>query len=155
MVNVSLKDIEETTQAALMAHGAGAFAAAEVARAVAAAESVGNKICGLYYVESYCQQLRSGRVKGDVTPKVTTPRPGLVTVDAGFGFAQPAFAHGLPLALEAARQNGIANLAGVFHRTNRARWHDRDRVHQCLAHCRRTGGQKPCDWHEPDCIFGA
>ena len=111
MANVSLKDIEETTQAALIAHGAGAFAAAEVARAVAKAESVGNKICGLYYVESYCQQLRSGRVNGTVTPVVTRPRPGLVNVDAGFGFAQPAFAHGLPLALEAARENGIANLA--------------------------------------------
>ena len=111
MANVSLKDIEETTQAALIANGAGAFAAAEVARAVAKAESVGNKICGLYYVESYCQQLRSGRVNGTVTPVVTRPRPGLVNVDAGFGFAQPAFAYGLPLALEAARENGIANLA--------------------------------------------
>ncbi len=111
MATLSLKDIEETTQAALMAYGAGAFAAAEVARAVAKAESVGNKICGLYYVESYCQQLRSGRVNGTVTPVVTTPRAGMVNVDAGFGFAQPAFTHGLPLVLEAARQNGIANLA--------------------------------------------
>ena len=111
MTDVSLKDIQETTQAALMAHGAGAFAAAEVARAVARAESVGNRICGLYYVESYCQQLQSGRVNGTVTPQVSTPRAGLVQVDAGFGFAQPAFTHALPLALEAARQNGVATLA--------------------------------------------
>lgn len=111
MPQITLEEIEKTVQTALMLHGAEAFQAAEVARAVAAAESVGNKICGLYYVESYCQQLRSGRVKGDVIPVVSTPRGSVVHVDAGFGFAQPAFAYGLPLALDAARQNGVATLA--------------------------------------------
>ena len=111
MVQISLKDIRDTVQTALLAHGAEAFPAAEVARAVAAAESVGNKICGLYYVESYCQQLRTGRVKGDVTPTVSTPRSAVVHVDAHFGFAQPAFAYGLPVALDAARQAGVATLA--------------------------------------------
>ncbi len=111
MAQVSLKDISDVTQSALMLHGAGAFAAAEVARAVARAEAVGNRICGLCYVESYCQQLLSGRVKGDVVPSVDTPRSGAVMVDAGFGFAQPAFAYGMPVALDAARQAGIATLA--------------------------------------------
>jgi (2R)-3-sulfolactate dehydrogenase (NADP+) len=111
MVQVSLDDIEKTVQAALMRHGAEAFPAAEVARAVRAAESVGNRICGLYYVESYCQQLTSGRVKGAVTPTVSTPRSAVVRVDAHFGFAQPAFAYGLPVALDAARKAGIATLA--------------------------------------------
>ncbi len=111
MVQVTLTEIEETVQAALQRHGAEAFPAAEVARAVAAAESVGNKICGLYYVESYCQQLASGRVKGDVTPTVSTPRGAVVHVDAHFGFAQPAFAYGLPVALDAARRSGVATLA--------------------------------------------
>ena len=44
MAQVSLQQIEETTQAALIAHGAADFPAAEVARAVAAAEAVGHKI---------------------------------------------------------------------------------------------------------------
>ena len=66
MAQVALKDIEQTVQTALVGYGADAFSAAEVARAVAAAEAVGNRICGLYYVESYCQQLKTGRVKGDV-----------------------------------------------------------------------------------------
>jgi (2R)-3-sulfolactate dehydrogenase (NADP+) len=111
MPQITLDDIEQTVRRALSAHGAGAFAAAEVARAVRKAESVGNKICGLYYVESYCQQLHSGRVSGTVSPKVTTPRNAAVMVDAGFGFAQPAFAHGLPVALDAARQAGVASLS--------------------------------------------
>lgn len=111
MPSVSLDEIEMHTRKALMAHGAAPFAAAEVARAVRVAESYGNKICGLYYVESYCLQLASGRVNGEVAPVVTHPKPAVVHVDAGFGFAQPAFAHGLVPALEAARAYGTATLA--------------------------------------------
>ncbi len=111
MVKVTLDDIETKVRSALLHHGAGNFAAAEVARAVRKAEATGNRICGLYYVESYCQQLHSGRVKGDVLPTVTMPRPAVVQVDAQFGFAQPAFSYGLAQALDAARQFGTSNLA--------------------------------------------
>lgn len=111
MADVTLDEIEQTTKAALVRHGAAGWVADCVADAVRKAESVGNKICGLYYLESYCKQLETGRVKGDVAPVVTRPRPGVVEVDAKFGFAQPAFAKGLPEALEAARDCGVASLA--------------------------------------------
>ena len=111
MTSVTQAEIEKTVQAALLRHGAGAFASAEVARAVARAEAVGNRICGLYYLESYCVQLNSERVKGDVVPVVSTPRPATIVVDAQMGFAQPAFAYGLAPALDAARQFGVASLS--------------------------------------------
>jgi (2R)-3-sulfolactate dehydrogenase (NADP+) len=111
MTRVSLAEIEETTRAALLGHGAADWVAGEVTRAVVEAEATGNRICGLYYLESYCQQLRSGRVKGDVEPLVTRPRPGFVAVDGRMGFAQAAFARALPTALTAARENGTASLA--------------------------------------------
>ncbi len=111
MTSVTLSDIERTVQAALVAHGAGTFAAAEVARAVARAEATHNRICGLYYLESYCAQLKTGRVQGDVVPVVTAARPAAIQVDALMGFAQPAFAYGLAPALDAARQFGVATLA--------------------------------------------
>jgi len=110
-MKVSVPDIEACSKAALIAHGAGAWQASEVARAVARAEATGNVICGLYYLESYCLQLASGRVKGKVEPQVTTPRPGSVLADACFGFAQPAFSRALPQAVAAARTNGVAMLA--------------------------------------------
>lgn len=110
-MHIPLNQIAEASQAALIRHGAGAWQASEVARAVTRAEETGNVICGLYYLESYCKQLVSGRVDGQVAPEVHTPRPGAVTVDARLGFAQPAFARGLPVALKAARANGIASLA--------------------------------------------
>jgi len=110
-MDVSIAQIEDAALAALTHHGAGPDAAATVARAVARAEETGNIICGLYYLESYCTQLASGRVNGTVKPEVHMPRPGAVTVDAKFGFAQPAFAAGLDAAIEAAKTNGIASLA--------------------------------------------
>jgi len=111
MAMISLDTIEAQTKAALEHHGAAPWIAASVAHAVRKAESVGNKICGLYYLESYCQQLASGRVKGDVEPVVSHPRPGAVVVDAKFGFAQPAFQRALPEAVTAARTCGVASLA--------------------------------------------
>lgn len=108
---ISVAQIETTARKALTAHGAGADQAASVARAVARAEALGNVICGLYYLESYCTQLVSGRVNGTVTPQVSTPRPGSVISDAGLGFAQPAFEAALETAVTAARSNGTATLA--------------------------------------------
>jgi (2R)-3-sulfolactate dehydrogenase (NADP+) len=110
-MQIPLREIESTANAALVAHGAGEWQAAEVARAVTRAEETGNIICGLYYLESYCKQLKSGRVNGTVKPEVTRSRPGAITVNANLGFAQPAFSRGLPIATAAARDCGIASLA--------------------------------------------
>lgn len=111
MATVTLDEIEALSVAALTRHGAAPWVAAEVARAVRRAEETGNVICGLYYLESYCLQLASGRVKGDVEPVVTRPRPASVKADAKFGFAQAAFARALPEAIAAAKENGTASLA--------------------------------------------
>lgn len=110
-IAVDLDTIEATTKQALISHGADDWIAASVAHAVRMAEGYGNKICGLYYLQSYCDQLQSGRVKGNVEPVVSLPKPGSVKVDAKYGFAQPAFSRGLNAALEAVKTNGIASLA--------------------------------------------
>jgi (2R)-3-sulfolactate dehydrogenase (NADP+) len=107
MAYVELNDIEAASRAALLEHGAGEPAASQVATAIRVAESYGNRICGLYYLESYCKQLQTGRIDGKAEPKVSADRPGAVRVDAMLGFAQTAFAAGLDTALQAARENGI------------------------------------------------
>ncbi|MEM1420906.1 MAG: Ldh family oxidoreductase [Pseudomonadota bacterium] len=111
MPDVTLNDIEQTTKTALLRHGAADWVAIEVAKAVRKAEAIGNRICGLYYLESYCQQLRSGRVQGFAEPVVSRPKPGVVAVDAKFGFAQAAFARGLDEAVTTAHELGVASLA--------------------------------------------
>jgi (2R)-3-sulfolactate dehydrogenase (NADP+) len=116
-VHVSVAEIHARSRAALLAHGSGAWQAEAVARAVARAEETGNVICGLYYLESYCVQLLSGRVDGTVEPELSRPAPGCVRVDARFGFAQPAFDRALPEALAAARENGVATLSVAHSHT--------------------------------------
>jgi len=104
-------EIYLVTKTALLAHGAGTWQAEEVARATTHSEQHGNVICGLQYVESYCTQLASGRVDGQVQPAITQPRPAAVLADAKCGFAQPAFTAGRDLAIDTARKNGVAMLA--------------------------------------------
>ena len=111
MPNVAIEEIRNISKIALFQHGALDWVSEEVADAVAASESVGNRICGLYYLESYCQQLISGRVNGQASPIVQSVRSGSVFVDADDGFAQPAFSKGLPEAIKLAKKNGIASLS--------------------------------------------
>ena len=60
MPNINVKEIQNVSKSALVQHGSDDWVAAHVAEAIAASESVGNRICGLYYLESYCEQLISG-----------------------------------------------------------------------------------------------
>lgn len=110
-VSVPLDHLERATKQALRRHGATEDIAGLVAHAVGVAEAKGNKICGLYYLESYCKQLESGRVIGDAVPEVSNQRPGAVRVDAKFGFAQAAFAAGFDTAVAAAKINGTCGFA--------------------------------------------
>lgn len=113
MPHQDIETITTRSAQAMRAHGADAVTAQIMADAIGWAEARGNRICGLYYLESYCQQLRSGRVQGAVQPGVSQPRPGEIIVDAGHGFAQPAFAAALAQAIKAARQQGILRLSVV------------------------------------------
>jgi (2R)-3-sulfolactate dehydrogenase (NADP+) len=111
MPRISVNDIHNISKTALVQHGALDWISEEVSDAVATSESVGNRICGLYYLESYCEQLLSGRVNGQASPDVQLVRSGAIYVDADDGFAQPAFSKGLPEALKLAKENGIASLS--------------------------------------------
>ena len=106
-ISVKLDDIEKHTITALIKYGASSWNAKEVAKAVRVAEAEKNKICGLYYLESYCNQLQSNRVDGQAKPIVSQPKSGCVAVDAQNGFAQAAFTKGLTTALNAVKENGI------------------------------------------------
>lgn len=111
MVSVSLATVESTSTEALLANGASPTVAASVAKAVATAEGNNNRICGLYYLASYCHHLASGRVNGTAEPEVVVDRPGAVRVDGKLGFAQPAFDAGFETAVAAAKTNGICGYA--------------------------------------------
>lgn len=111
MALIESHTIGDLARQALERHGASPAVAKHVANAVEIAECNGNRICGLYYLESYCVLMTTSRVDGAATPEVTLPKPGSVLVDARNGFAQPAFAAALDQAVEIAQTNGVCSLA--------------------------------------------
>jgi (2R)-3-sulfolactate dehydrogenase (NADP+) len=50
-----------------------------------------NRICGLYYLESYCRQLKTGRINRRATPKINVVRLSVLKGHADHGFAQVTF----------------------------------------------------------------
>ncbi len=117
MAIVTVPNIREAARAALETYGAAPWIAGHVADATAHSEAHGNVICGLYYLESYCLQLASGRVSGSVEPLISKPKPGAVLADARFGFAQPAFARALDTGIKTAQAQGIAVLSVAHSHT--------------------------------------
>jgi len=111
MVRLTLAEVEDITGRALRSVGVTPRNEAPVTASVVAAEAEGVHSHGLARLPTYCEHARIGKIRGDATPSLDHPRPGLVRVDAADGFAHPAIDLGLPALLEAARAQGIAAMA--------------------------------------------
>lgn len=110
MPEVSIDEIRSVSETALLAHGANPNAAQIMADAISWAEARGNRICGLYYLDSYCKQLRSGRINAAATPMLHREKPAVLKVVADDGFAQVAFDAALEQAASMVAENGIASV---------------------------------------------
>lgn len=110
-VTLTLGAAETLVREALMASDCDAEVADCVARALIRAEADGQSGHGLSRVPFYASQARAGKVRGRARPGLTDLRPGLFRVDAGYGFAYPAFALALPELKARARDQGIAACA--------------------------------------------
>ena len=110
-IEVSVTELRETCERALVAHGAGEWQAREVAKALTRSEQTGNTLCGVQCLEDHCRQLRSGRVNGLIDPVVVKRNKCQVCVDAKGGFAEAAFSRALPKALRTAENLGLSSIA--------------------------------------------
>lgn len=84
--------------------------AAAMARVIAAGERDGCKSHGIYRIEGCLRTIRAGKVLSDAEPRVSQDDSGIVRVNAGHGFAPPAFEAGLPALAERTRTLGLAAL---------------------------------------------
>jgi LDH2 family malate/lactate/ureidoglycolate dehydrogenase len=66
---------------------------------------------GLYRVLGCVRSIREGQVNPTAEPEVVDAAPGIVKVDAKFGFSPLAFKLGLPHLIEKTRRQGVAVLA--------------------------------------------
>jgi len=110
-VILKVAEIERLACNALERAGCRAESARSLACAIASTERDGLSAHGLAYLGTYCEHLICGKVVGAAEPKVTRPKPGLVTVDAGSGFAHYAIDRGFVELVPLARAQGIAALA--------------------------------------------
>ncbi len=113
---LSLAEAGRLARAALEASDVSAENAASTARALVLAEIDGQGGHGLSRIPSYTGQSRVGKVKGHAVPEINSLKPGVFRVDAGHGFAYPAFDMALPELTARARMLGIACCA--VHRSH-------------------------------------
>lgn len=96
--------------------GASPANAASVAWALVMAEADGLKGHGLSRVPTYLAMLKSGKIDGQVVPKASRPKPGVLAIDAGHGFAYPAIDLAIAGIPDLARDQGI--VAAPIRRSN-------------------------------------
>src|SRR5689334_14146120 len=85
--------------------------AKSVARALVAAEADGLKGHGLSRLPMYAAQAKAGKIDGLASPNVSHPRPGLIAIDAGNGFAFPAIEAAESMLPDMALRQGVAAAA--------------------------------------------
>jgi (2R)-3-sulfolactate dehydrogenase (NADP+) len=110
---LSLREAEELVVQALVRARTNDANARSVAHALIAVEADGLKGHGLSRVPSYAAQAKAGKVDGFAMPTFARARPGLLTIDAGNGFAFPALELAVANLPEIVRGQGVA-VAGIF-----------------------------------------
>ncbi|MFN0192211.1 MAG: Ldh family oxidoreductase [Aestuariivirga sp.] len=66
---------------------------------------------GFYWLQFYCEHVRSGKVDGKARPNVKMLSPVAIRVDAKRGFAHPAIEAGFAKLIPSAKRYGIAGMA--------------------------------------------
>jgi (2R)-3-sulfolactate dehydrogenase (NADP+) len=108
---LSLDQIEDLAFQALVSAGTSEENARPLAVATAMTEADGVASHGLAYIPIYASHVECGKVDGKAKPVVTQPRPSVVAVDAGTGFAHAAIDQGFEKLIPLAREQGVAVLA--------------------------------------------
>ncbi|WP_093332441.1 Ldh family oxidoreductase [Sphingomonas rubra] len=108
---MTLAEVRDYARATLARVGLSPAHVAAVAETMVAGERDGCGSHGLYRLLVAAHSVAVGVVVPDAVPVLSRPKPALVRVDGGGGFAQLAFDTGRPALVEAARAHGIAALA--------------------------------------------
>jgi (2R)-3-sulfolactate dehydrogenase (NADP+) len=113
-LSVSIDEAHELCRAALIGVGVAEEHAKIVAAALVRSEMDGQVGHGLSRVPSYVLQVQAGKVNLRARPRLEHAKPGLLRIDADFGFAFPAIAMVLPELASLAKTHGIG-AASIYH----------------------------------------
>jgi (2R)-3-sulfolactate dehydrogenase (NADP+) len=110
-IRLSPRAARKLIKDALTGAGTSPANAAYFTEAILDTELSGLEGHGFYWLQYYCEHVKSGKVDGKVKPKIKKLSPVAFRVDANRGFAHPAIEAGFAKLIPAARNNGIAAMA--------------------------------------------
>jgi delta1-piperideine-2-carboxylate reductase len=115
----------ERVEAIFHKAGLNAAQSGAIARVIVAGERDACKSHGIYRIEGCLRTLKAGKVTADAIPRLASEEgEPIVRVDAGGGFANPAFEAGLPHLVRRARANGLGALVINDCTHFSALWHE-------------------------------
>jgi (2R)-3-sulfolactate dehydrogenase (NADP+) len=110
MTKLTIAQARKLVFAALTGAGTAPANAGYFTDAIVDTEMSGLAGHGFYWLEYYCQHVKSGKVDGKVRPKVKMLSPVAIDVDARRGFAHPAIEAGFAKLVPAAKKFGVATM---------------------------------------------
>jgi LDH2 family malate/lactate/ureidoglycolate dehydrogenase len=110
-VTMTLNEVHALALSVCLTHGVAEAHARAIADTVTAAERDDCKSHGLFRIPGYMKSVRSGKVSKDAVPALKQLAPGVIQIDANYGFAPLALQTGRAPLIEKARSQGIAALA--------------------------------------------
>lgn len=125
---VTIEALEERVSRILEKAGALRDVADCLAHVIVAGERDHCAAHGLYRIEGCLRTIKAGQVKPDVEPALMSSDGAIVKVDAKMGFSNPAFAFGLPLLVEKAKEFGLAALVIQDCTHYSALWHETEAI---------------------------
>ncbi len=116
-VHLTLAEADDLSYRILTGAGLSAAHARAITDIVVAGQRDECHSHGLYRVLSVMKTMEAGKVDPKAEPVLTDAAPGVVKVDARYGFSLLAFQMGLPVLIEKAKKVGLAALAvnNCFH----------------------------------------
>jgi delta1-piperideine-2-carboxylate reductase len=110
-ITLTLHEASDLSLRVLVNTGLSADQAVSVSEVIVAAQRDECHSHGLYRLIGCAHSVNTGSVNKVANPKVVDLSPAIVKVDADFGFSSYAYKKGIALAIEKARQQGLAALA--------------------------------------------
>jgi (2R)-3-sulfolactate dehydrogenase (NADP+) len=110
-VRLSAAAARKLIHAALTGAGTSPANAAYFTEAILDTELSGLAGHGFYWLQYYCEHVKSGKVNGKARPKIKALSPVAFRIDANRGFAHPAIEAGFAKLVPAAKKYGMAGMA--------------------------------------------
>lgn len=108
---ISVEELQQKVRAIFLKAGLDGGQAEELSKVIVASERDACKSHGIYRIQGVLRSIKAGKVAMTAVPKLVGDTDNaIVRVDAKGGFANPAFALGLPHLVERARRFGLAAL---------------------------------------------